>query len=168
MDKNILVTYSTKLGSTKEVAEKIGKTLKEKENNVDVFNIEDVINLQKYDTVIVGSPIRYDKWMNEARDFLKNNTKVLKNKRLFYFFVCLTLSSKSERSTKRGQKYAEYIRNINPSLNPIDVKGFAGAVELKRVPFHTRYILKFLLKLKGASEGDYRDWNEIEKWAQEV
>lgn len=62
----ILVTYASRAGFTAEVAQAIGKTLRENGLGVDVFPMQEVANLSAYRAVVAGSTIRAAKWLPEA------------------------------------------------------------------------------------------------------
>ena len=73
----ILIAYASKFGSTGEVAEAIGEVLCQEGNTVETKWVKNVKDLNNYDAVIIGSAIRYDKWMSEAKEFVKANRKIL-------------------------------------------------------------------------------------------
>ena len=66
----ILITYSTRTGSTKGVSEFIGKTLTDLGESVDVLPMNDIDNLSDYSAVIAGSAIQSGKWLPEASEFI--------------------------------------------------------------------------------------------------
>ena len=162
--KRVLVTYATKHGSTQGVAEAIAKEISN-DNTVDVSFVTNVTDVNDYDVIIVGSPIRYDRWMNEAVNFVKKNAHILEHKQVVYFFTCMTLSQKTEQSLRAAQSYADKLRQVHPQVNPVEVKGFAGAADLRRLPLLQGIGLRILLAIKGGRGGDYRDWVEIREWA---
>jgi menaquinone-dependent protoporphyrinogen oxidase len=57
MGYKILVTYTSRFGSTAGVAEAIAKTLNEKGMVVDVLPMSEVKNLAQYQAVVAGSAI---------------------------------------------------------------------------------------------------------------
>jgi hypothetical protein len=71
MVQAVLVTYASKHGSTKEVAEAIGATLRSLGSRVDVAAAGGVKDLAGYDAVVVGSAVYHDRWQEEARNLLK-------------------------------------------------------------------------------------------------
>ena len=95
MTNRVLVTYASRAGSTKEVAEAIGKTLSEGGMKVDVVSMDKVTDLSAYDAVVAGSAIRGSKWLPEAVDFIQMHRSSLGGKRLAMFTVCITLAMKN-------------------------------------------------------------------------
>ena len=67
----VLVTYDSKLGSTAEIAKFMGRVLSEKGSGVAVKPLSEVDDLGTYDSVIIGSAIRYDRWLPKARTFVR-------------------------------------------------------------------------------------------------
>lgn len=165
MNSRILVTYSTRTGSTKGVSEFIGKTLTDLGRVVYVVSMEDIKDLSQYKAVIAGSAIQNRKWLPEAFDFVKTHKVELSKRPFAAFAVCMTLAMPS------GEKYSETVTSwLNPVRNlvtPIGVGLFKGALEISKIPsFSDR--LKFRLSvLFGVwKEGDHRDWDSIRKWTE--
>ena len=73
MSNKILVTYATCTGSTRGVAEAIGKTLSEGGAEVDVLPMRDVKDLAPYRAVVVGSAIQGKLWLPEAMQFVQGH-----------------------------------------------------------------------------------------------
>lgn len=167
-NKKILVIYSTMFGSTTEIAKFIAKELTDSDFNVDTMHVGDQVNLKDYDSVIIGSPIKFDRWLIEAKNFVKENKEVLKNKKVIYFFACMTLSKESKSTKSRADSYVKELINLVPEVKPITVKGFAGAIDFKKIPLYLKIPLRIILLIKGATEGDYRDWNKIKQWVKEI
>jgi len=84
-DKNILVTYASKYGATKEIAEKIGEVLRQAGLRVDVLPVDGMRDLSPYKAVILGSAIYVDKWQKEALQLLRANEKILANRPVWIF-----------------------------------------------------------------------------------
>jgi len=166
--RKILVTYASDYGSTQGVAEAIGKVLCSDEVGVDVVYVENVKSVKGYEQVIVGSPIQYDTWMNEAKEFLNTYEIELSTLPLAYFFTCLTLSKKSATTIKQAQGYADDLLKLNPKIEPQSIGQFAGVLDYSKFSVAFRFLARGMFTILGVSEGDYRDWNAIEKWSNKI
>ena len=92
MPDRILVTYASRAGSTRGVAEAIGKTLAECGEQVDVLRMQDVKDLAPYRAVVAGSAIQGRQWLPEAMQFMQTHRATLVQKPFAAFLVCMTLA----------------------------------------------------------------------------
>jgi menaquinone-dependent protoporphyrinogen IX oxidase len=60
--------------------------------------------------------------------------------------------------------YLDPVRKEAPKRQPVAVGLFPGALDFDKLSF----VEKTVLKAKGASEGDYRDWPSVKAWASTV
>ena len=164
--KNVLVVYASRLGSTAETAAFIADQLANEGASVDVKSIDEETALNEYDLVIVGSAIRYDRWLPEAVEFVKSRQSVLIERKLAYFFTCLTLAKRTETTERKAAQYAEKLVQMSPQLRPISIGRFGGVLNTEKAPWMTKALLRLLSFVTGLKEGDYRNWKEISEWAK--
>jgi menaquinone-dependent protoporphyrinogen oxidase len=162
----VLVAYDSRLGSTAEVAAHIGRVLAELGASVDVVRIDRVTDLGQYDHVIIGSAIRYDRWLPEAKAFVESNRDALSRVPTALFFTCLALATGSEPGKRKAAGYAEQLRQLLPEASDVHVAGFAGVLDPSRGPLWTRLLLRVISRATGIAPGDYRDWDKIRQWSQ--
>lgn len=160
----VLVTYASKLGSTAEVAKFMGSVLSEQGASIAVKPLSEVDDLETYDSVIIGSAIRYDRWLPEATTFVRQNRTTLSNVPVSFFFTCLTLAQPTPAAMLKAEGYADKLRSLAPEVKPVTVGGFAGALRFARTPWQARFVLKVMSIASGVKEGDYRDWEAIRSW----
>ena len=166
--RNILVAYASGYGTTAGVAEAIGEVLNQAGDNVDVKHIKKVEQINNYDAIIIGSAIQYDRWMPDARQFVTANQEYLSQIQVAFFFTCMTLSVNNEEARKKANKYSEKIKALSSMVNPVGVGQFAGSVNFDELPFILRQLFRLLSIVTGVKDGDYRDWEAIRSWAQDV
>ena len=77
MSDSVLVAYATRYGSTQEVAEAVGETLREAGLGVEVRPMREVRTLEGYDAVVLGAALYMYRWHKDARRFLSRHRKAL-------------------------------------------------------------------------------------------
>jgi menaquinone-dependent protoporphyrinogen oxidase len=161
MGKRILLIYGTKAGSTREVAESIGKTLREQGLVVDIESIGTDVKPTGYDGVIVGSAIRAGNWLPEVVEYVKANAETLRDLPLAYFTVCLTLNEDTPENRETVSAYLKPVREVVPAR----AEGFfAGKMDFSTLAFPVR----MLVRAMKSPQGDFRDWKAIRLWALDV
>ena len=168
-----LIIYGTRYGSTAEISEEMGKTLRELGVEVDVVNAKKgrVENPGGYDLYIVGSGIKMGKWTREPQRFLKNNRERLTNRPVALFVSCGSVE-KPEECEKARSEYLDDIEGKYPDLRVI-AKGMFGG----RYDPNGGFMMRMAMKGKQdemEKEGrefdpdsvyDFRDWDAIRAWA---
>lgn len=153
----VLVTYASKYGSTAEVAEKVAEILRSKGLEVDLSRAKEVTDISSYDAVILGSPFRVFRWLREARKFVKRNQDALAKIPVACFALGLSLM---EDTQKNRAQMLKWLSPISENIKPVDIGLFGGRWDKKRVPFYMRIF--------PMPEGDFRRWEEIVAWAEEL
>ncbi|WP_322792784.1 flavodoxin domain-containing protein [Bellilinea sp.] len=159
--KKILVTYSTRAGSTAEIAATIGQTLSQRGYSVDVLPVKKQPNPSDYDAVILGSPIRMGSWLPEVIDFIKENRTLLEPMPVAVFTVHMLNSGNDEESRTNRQAYLNAVREW---ISPAEEVFFLGKMELAKLSFLDRFISNVM----KAKDEDLRDWNTINAFAESV
>jgi menaquinone-dependent protoporphyrinogen oxidase len=167
MTIKILVTYASRFGSTAGVAEAIGKTLTEAGLQVEVLPMQQVSDLSPYSAVVAGSAINGGIWLPQAMDFMHKNQVALASKPFAAFLVCMTLTMRNaEKYRPHVANWLQLVRNL---VKPVSEGLFAGALDIKRIPSASDRLKFQLSVLFGAwKEGDHRDWDAIQRWAQSL
>jgi len=164
MKNKVLIVYASRAGSTGEVAKALGQTLSEAGATVDVRSVSDENDLNQHQAVIVGSAIRMGRWLPEAVDFVKKHRDELSRIPTAYFVVCSTMKDDTPENRRKVLAYLDPVRKAAPNIEPVDIGLFAGVVDFSKLSFMD----KSMLKMKGAPEGDFRNWAAIKKWATDV
>jgi len=165
-DKTLIV-YDSKFGSTSEIALFIKNSMP---NNsiVDIKKITEVSKIDQYSNVIIGSAIQYDKWMPDARHFIKENEHLLSTKNVSCFLVCLVLTKKTEKAKIKAINYASKVKDLVPKVTINNFGKFAGVLNYSKMSFGQKILAKGIFAVIGIKEGDYRDWNKIKEWAEKL
>jgi len=163
METTILVAYATKHGATKEIAEKVAEVLKKEGLQVDVSSVKEAGPLHLYRAVVLGSASYYGRWRGDAVKFLKKNAGELAGRPVWLFMSGPT-GKGDPRELLKGKVYPDSLQPTLDTIKPRDVAAFHGDT----TPDHFGGWEKWILKRVGADAADFRDWDMITNWANEV
>ena len=155
---HILVTAASKHGATDEVADAIAKRIEASGITVDRLAPADVTSVADYDAVIVGSATYILQWMPEAHDFMERFKDQLPVGQVWAFSV--GMNGVPKHSKQDGSR-------VGPLLTHVKCRGlrtFRGRYKPSLLSLRERSVAR----LAGVVEGDFRDWEAIERWADEI
>jgi menaquinone-dependent protoporphyrinogen oxidase len=158
-DDMILVTYASKHGSTEGIARRIAERLTEDGHAAEAWAVAEVIDLEGYDAVVLGSAVYAGSWMKEAVDFAWSHEAAL-NRVPVWIFSSGPLGSNVEDAEEQP-------RQLPDLRDRLHVRGhivFFGALDPASLGFAERMIVKAV----KAPQGDFRDWDAIDAWADEI
>lgn len=151
----VLVTTASKHGSTDEIGRAIAEVLAQNGVEVGVLAPEDVISVHPYDAVIMGSAVYAGHWMSPMKKMAQRLAAEL-NERPIWLFSSGPLGDPPLPD--------EDPVDVVPMMEATGARGhvvFAGKLDKGVLNFAERAIVGAF----KVSAGDYRDWEEIRKWA---
>ncbi|MET9232218.1 flavodoxin domain-containing protein [Lentzea sp. NPDC003310] len=149
----ILVAYATKMGATKEIATRIRSASHE----VTLQDAADVKTVQPYKAVVLGSALYAGRWRKEAVRLLTRNEKLLHSRPLWLFH------SGPLGSEITPQPAPRKVREIAARLGAEEPFTFGGRLTRETA---TGFIARKMAQ--GPMAGDFRDWEEIDRWAYTI
>jgi len=161
---HILIAYASRYGSTREIAEMIAGKLRAAGHAVDVRSAREVAALGAYDVVVLGSAIYEGAWITEAAELARRNLDALAARPVWLFSVGAISSEQRWPLGALAKQEPKEMVSFREAIHPRDYHVFAGAVERDRLLFVGRLFFKLL---KGRY-GDYRNWQEIDAWAESI
>jgi menaquinone-dependent protoporphyrinogen oxidase len=162
MSTKVLVAYSTRYGSTQEVAEAIAASLRECGLEADIQPMLKVRGVEGYGAVVLGAPIFYNRWHKDALRFLSQHREAL-TQRPVAIFALGPLGT--EEKDMQGARAALDKALINfPWLAPMALEMFVGKFD----PAKLRFPENLIPALRRMPASDNRDWSAIRTWANSL
>ena len=161
MGETVLIAYATRHGSTEGVAQAIGRAFVEAGARVDVKPVGEVDDLAGCSAVVLGSPLYAGKVLGDVAGFAGKHAEQLSSMSTALFFVCLSMAQPSDRNVQKVVKQTKHLVEL---LRPRDVGLFAGALDRANLGFFDR----LMMKLMRIPEGDFRNWEVIDRWAKDL
>ena len=164
----VLLAYASKYGSTKAIAERIASKIRETGVTIDAVPAKQVDDASGYDAYIVGSALYILDWMKEAKEFVERNRTLLVSKPLWLFSSgpispgTTDMQGRDSRTTCAKKEVFALTEELHAREHHI----FWGALDKKKLRIPERLIAS--MPAFPGTEGDFRDWNEIEAWAMTI
>jgi menaquinone-dependent protoporphyrinogen oxidase len=161
-----LLAYATAKGSTAEIANRIGSIIKSKGVAIEVLSVEEVSDLSKYSSAILGSAVQNFEWLPPAVSFLHKNSTALSKIPIWAFSVgCPGTTPKRFRKSwdvdNEGQNLQ---RDIERDVKLREHILFEG----KFIKAHFTLAWRIFWSAFGGTYGDFRNWEQIEQWAGKI
>lgn len=163
MNEKVLLAYASKSGSTAEIGEKIVEVLGAAGVEVDLKAVGQVGDLEGYSAIILGSAVYYGSWRKEAEKFLISQAEALKEKKV-WFFSSGPAGEGNPVELLDGWTFPPNLQETADGIRPRGTAVFHGVMDESYLNFLERFILKKM----DAPMGDFRDWDQIAAWAEEI
>jgi menaquinone-dependent protoporphyrinogen oxidase len=163
----VLVSAASKHGATLEIAEEIGRVLREALHErgvgndvaVDVRPAEQVSSVEDYDAVVLGSAVYAGHWLEPARKLAERHAGALAARPIWLFS-----SGPVGEPPKPAEEESVDVSRILEATGARGHWVFPGRLDKGSLGFAEKAIV---LALRVA-EGDFRDWDAIRGWAREI
>ncbi len=169
----ILIVYSTTDGHTARICQRLQQVIEDAGHAVAVVSVgeADSLDLQAFDTVVIGASIRYGRHSTQVAEFIRRNTALLGNKANAFFSVNI-VARKPDRSQPDTNPYLRrFLRQI--SWRPQLLAVFAGKLDYPRYRFFDRLMIRFIMLLThGPTDPtaviEFTDWQQVEAFGRRI
>lgn len=134
-----LIVYTSKYGTT----EKCATLLAEKLHTPNIVNVAtSTVDLDKYETIIIGSHIRFGKISKQMANFISTNLDHLLHKQVA-LFICCGFQNQAEQ---------HFIANFPQELldHAVSKQSFGGELNPDTMKGFDRFITKMIMKSAAA------------------
>lgn len=163
----VLVAYASRHGGTAGIAEALAATLRDavphdagadRDRHVDLVAAGEVDDVTGYDAVVVGSAVYLGHWLGPARRLVREQAAALQHRPVWLF------SSGPVGDPAVPDTEAEEVAELTEAVAALAHRTFAGRLR----PADLGLVERATVRAVHAAEGDYRDWDAIRDWAEEI
>jgi menaquinone-dependent protoporphyrinogen oxidase len=160
----VLVTAASRHNATEDMAEVIADVLREVVSDatgkavVDVVPAGDVVSIEEYDAVVLGSAIYLGKWLKPANALAHEQASALRMLPVWLF------SSGPVGDPPFPANEPACIAELVTVTGAREHHLFAGRLRQADLGLGERAALRIV----RATEGDYRDWDAVRDWARRI
>jgi menaquinone-dependent protoporphyrinogen oxidase len=166
----ILVAWCSKYGATQGIAERVAARLRAAGDCTDTRPVTAAFSLDTYDAFVIGSAAYIGHWQKEATEFVQGNSAVLAG-RPTWLFSSGPLGNEPTNALGLDQRVAaepKEIAELRTTISPRDHRVFFGALDLAKLGFRDRAIRTLPAGRALLPEGDFRDWRDVDAWADSI
>jgi menaquinone-dependent protoporphyrinogen oxidase len=166
----ILVAYASKYGSTEGIAERLAERLRAAGLEVDLRPVKGAGVVSGYAAFVIGSAAYLGHWRKEATEFVRRNRAVLAD-RPVWLFSSGPLGSKATDAQGQDLRVAAEPKEIvefREAIHPRDHRVLFGALDPDKLGLGDRLVRTLPAGRALLPGGDFRDWSEIESWADGI
>lgn len=168
----VLVAYASRHGATTGIAERIAARLNELGVAAECRPVTEVSDPGRYDAFVVGSAAYMFHWLKEANRFIKRNMTLLTERPLWLFSSgplgtdLVDADGQDVLVAARPKEFDELAETLSPRGTMV----FFGALDRSAPPIGLaeRFLQKLPANTEGLPEGDFRDWEAIDAWAEGI
>jgi menaquinone-dependent protoporphyrinogen oxidase len=160
----VQVIYGTRLGATRQIAERLAQRLGEAGLEATSLAPEEVVGEPDGDAFVVGSGVYAGHWQKALTRFALEKAPTLRQ-RPVWLFSSGPLGDTAVGSAPVEPKEAKELGGI---LNARGHRVFAGALERDAIKGSDLNRLERAITRRFIPEGDWRDWDAIDRWADEI
>ncbi len=156
----VLVSAASRHGSTEEIAQELGKFLREglPTARVEVIPLDQVDSVDRYDAVVLGSAVYMGRWLEAAPQQVAAHAAALAGRQVWLFSSGPV--GDPPKPEEEPVDVAELTRLTGARLHHV----FPGRIDKGQLGLAERMVVRALY----APAGDFRDWPAVRAWAAEI
>lgn len=169
----ILIAYSSTDGHTLEICQRLQQVTQQQGHCTAVAPLTqaDALDLEAFDTIVIGASIRYGKHQPQVAQFIQRNQALLERKANAFFTVNI-VARKPEKGRPQTNPYLiKFLRQITWKPKLLEV--FAGKLDYPNYRFFDRLLIRLIMRMtQGPTDPkaviDFTDWQQVEAFGRTV
>lgn len=163
-ETRVLVVHGSRMGSTREIAERIAGQLRASGLRADAVAAGDRPDPSVWDAFVVGAGVYAGHWHADAVQFVRGNRDVLSEHPVWLFSSGPVGPSATTHEPVEPREIGQFRKIIHPREH----RTFGGAFDRANVDQAGLGPASKFIASRFIPEGDFRDWGEIEAWASRI
>ena len=168
----VLVTHASRHGSTAGIADRIAATLRARGLEAESIPVTEVDDPSGYDAYVIGGAAYMFHWLKDATRFARKHRALLAERPLWLFSsgpVGTDLVDDEGRDILDVSRPKEF-DELEEMLDPRGSAVFFGAWDPGAPPvgLAERFMKMMPVSRSALPVGDFRDWERIDLWAEEI
>jgi len=168
-----LFLYSTVDGHTLKICKRLQLVVEKAGHEVALADLENPrgIDLESFDSVVIGASIRYGKHRPQVAEFMRMNRRILENRPTAFFSVNIVARKQNKNTPETNPYVRKFLHQIGwrPRLTAV----FAGMLDYPKYGFWDRQIIRFIMLLtKGPTDPrsviEFTDWRQVESVGRQI
>jgi menaquinone-dependent protoporphyrinogen oxidase len=169
----ILIAYSTTDGHTRKICERIKQLIEERAHTVTLEFIDDEpeLELDPFDTIVIGASIRYGKHRPQVYEFIRKNRQILESKPTAFFSVNVVARKPEKNSPDTNPYLKKFLRQLSwkPQVSAV----FAGKINYPIYTFWDRQVIRFIMWITNGPTDpqaveEFTDWTKVDDFGRVI
>lgn len=160
----VQVICGTRLGATRQIADRIAHRLREAGLEASSMASEEVAGEPAADAFVLGSGVYAGHWQKAIAKFAWDNSSTLRQ-RPVWLFSSGPVGDAAARAEPTETREVGQLRRL---LDARDHRVFAGALDRDTIDGSDLNRLERVITRRFIPEGDWRDWDSIDGWADQI
>ena len=156
----IRVTAASRHGATFEIAEAIAAGLGRRAIDAEARPAEGIEAIDGYDAMVIGSGVYMGRWLESARDLVQANAAALTGRPVWLF----SSGPLGPPDVLKPEGDPVDVADLMDVSQAVEHRVFAGRLDRKLLSFGEKAVVVAV----RAPEGDFRDWEAIDGFADEI
>jgi menaquinone-dependent protoporphyrinogen oxidase len=158
----VLVSAASRYGATAEIAGAIADTLTRRGLEVDALEPAQVHSVEDYDAVVLGSAVYAGHWLEPAKVLAARFRDALAARPVWLFSSGPVGDPRRKLVQRMGADPAE-LAGTALATGALEHRMFPGKIARGNLTLRQRALLRAF-----RFEGDFRDWDAVERWADGI
>lgn len=167
----ILIIFSTTDGHTRKICNRLQQVIDNRNNQVAVISVDDAgtIDLDSFDTIVIGASIRYGKHSPKVYEFIREYSQILDSKSNAFFSVNVVARKPEKNRPETNPYLKKFLKQI--SWQPKILAVFAGKIDYQKYGFLDRIMIRLIMWItKGPTDPktniEFTNWSQVEEFGR--